>query len=75
MSSILRYVQDIFHGVEIDWNPLVDDTYFFSREKCRKVHKQVPVQIKGKIAARVCPGKSEYEYTPSEIREMDFTGY
>merc|ERR1711981_10920 len=34
---------------------------------CKKFHKQVPVQIKGKIAARVCPGKSEYEYTPSEI--------
>merc|ERR1712020_658867 len=50
-------------------------TRYEDQEKCRKVHKQVPVQVKGKIAARVCPGKQEYEYTPSEIREMDFTGY
>merc|ERR1712080_238036 len=39
-------------------------TRYEDQRKCRNVHKQVPVQIKGKIAARVCPGQPEHEYTP-----------
>ena len=53
--------------------------FFFSRDrtekKCRTIHKQVPTQITGKVAFRECPGKASYEYTPTEVREMDFTGY
>ena len=44
-------------------------------QKCRTIHKQVPTQITGKVAFRECPGKSSYEYTPTEVREYDFTGY
>ena len=40
-----------------------------------EIHKQVPTQIEGKIAFRVCPGKSDHEYTPTEVRTTDFTGY
>ena len=40
-----------------------------------EIHKQVPKQIEGKIAFRVCPGKSDHEYTPTEVRTTDFTGY
>merc|ERR1711874_171886 len=46
-----------------------------TEEKCRTIHKQVPTQITGKVAFRECPGKASYEYTPTEVREMDFTGY
>ena len=53
-------------------------------EKCKdvppktifeEIHKRVPTQIEGKIAYRVCPGKKDHEYTPTETREMNFTGY
>merc|ERR1712241_1038714 len=44
-------------------------------QKCRTIHKQVSTQITGKVAFRECPGKSSYEYTPTEVREYDFTGY
>ena len=50
-------------------------------EKCEDVpkieviHKRVPKQIEGKIAFRVCPGKSDHEYTPEEVRTIDFTGH
>jgi len=40
-----------------------------------EIHKRVPTQIEGKIAFRVCPGKSDHEYTPTEVRTIDFTGY
>jgi len=40
-----------------------------------EIHKRVPTQITGKIAFRVCPGKSDHEYTPTEVRTTDFTGY
>merc|ERR1711988_283117 len=46
-----------------------------TEKKCRTIHKQVPTQITGKVAFRECPGKASYEYTPTEVREMDFTGY
>jgi len=39
------------------------------------IHLRVPTQITGKIAFRVCPGTSDHEYTPKEVRETDFTGY
>merc|ERR1711885_34707 len=41
----------------------------------KEVHKRVPTSIEGKIAYRVCPGKKDHEYTPTETREMNFTGY
>merc|ERR1712008_599430 len=52
-------------------------------EKCEEVpkivkveiHKRVPIQIEGKIAYRVCPGQSDHEYTPTEVRTTDFTDY
>ena len=48
-------------------------------EKCEDVpkivHKRVPIQIEGKIAYRVCPGQSDHEYTPTEVRNIDFTGH
>jgi len=48
-------------------------------EKCEDVpkivHKRVPIQIEGKIAYRVCPGQSDHEYTPAEVRNIDFTGH
>ena len=40
-----------------------------------EIHKRVPTQIEGKIAFRVCPGKSDHEYTPKEVRQTDFSGY
>ena len=65
--------------------------YFRDEKKCEKekvqkcnkepktvkkeVHKRVPTSIEGKIAYRVCPGKKDHEYTPTETREMNFTGY
>jgi len=65
--------------------------YFRDKEKCEQkqvkkcekvpkivkeeIHKRVPTQITGKIAFRVCPGKSDHEYTPTEVRTTNFTGY
>jgi len=40
-----------------------------------EIHKRVPIQIEGKVAYRVCPGQSDHEYTPTEVRTTDFTGY
>jgi len=40
-----------------------------------EIHKRVPKQIEGKIAFRVCSGKSDHEYTPTEVRTTDFTDY
>jgi len=40
-----------------------------------EIHKRVPIQIEGKVAYRVCPGQSDHEYTPTEVRTIDFTGY
>jgi hypothetical protein len=40
-----------------------------------EIHKRIPTQIEGKIAFRVCPGKSDHEYIPTEVRTTDFTGY
>ena len=40
-----------------------------------EVHKRVPTTIEGKVAYRVCPGKSDHEYSPYESRTIDFTGY
>ena len=40
-----------------------------------EIHKRVPIQIEGSIAYRVCPGQSDHEYTPTEVRTIDFTGY
>jgi len=45
------------------------------KTKVEEIHKRVPTQIEGKIAYRVCPGKSDHEYTPKEVRTIDFTGY
>jgi len=50
-------------------------------EKCEEVpkttyevtHKRVPTQIEGKIAFRVCDGESDHEYTPEEVRTIDFS--
>merc|ERR1712181_68143 len=50
-------------------------------EKCEDVpkttyvvtHKRVPTQIEGKIAFRVCDGESDHEYTPEEVRTIDFS--
>ena len=65
--------------MNVDQNSLAYYMFFFSRDrtekKCRTIHKQVPTQITGKVAFRECPGKASYEYTPTEVREMDFTGY
>merc|ERR1739838_564739 len=52
-------------------------------EKCEEVpkivkeviHKKVPIQIEGKVAYRSCPGQADHEYTPTEVRTIDFTGY
>ena len=68
-----------------------DYRYFRDEEKCEQkkvqkcnkepkivkeeVHKRVPTTIEGKVAFRVCPGKSDHEYTPTEVRTTDFTGY
>jgi len=51
------------------------------KEKCEDVpktiyevtHKRVPTQIEGKIAFRVCDGESDHEYTPEEVRTIDFS--
>ena len=40
-----------------------------------EVHKRVPTTIEGKVAFRVCPGKSDHEYSPKEVRTIDFTGH
>ena len=37
------------------------------------IHKRVPTQIEGKIAFRVCDGESDHEYTPEEVRTIDFS--
>jgi len=66
-----------------------DFSYFRYEEKCdtKKVekcedvpktiyevtHKRVPTQIEGKIAFRVCDGESDHEYTPEEVRTIDFS--
>jgi len=64
-----------------------DFSYFRYEEKCdtkkvekcedvpktEKIHKRVPTQIEGKIAFRVCDGESDHEYTPEEVRTIDFT--
>jgi len=66
-----------------------DFSYFRYKEKCdtKKVekcekkpktiyevtHKRVPTQIEGKIAFRVCDGESDHEYTPEEVRTIDFS--
>jgi len=39
------------------------------------IHKKVPIQIEGKVAYRSCPGQADHEYTPTEVRTIDFTGY
>ena len=68
-----------------------DYSYFRYEEKCEQkkvkkcedvpktevveIHKRVPTQIEGKVAYRVCPGQSDHEYTPTEVRTIDFTGY
>jgi len=40
-----------------------------------EIHKRVPIQIEGSIPYRVCPGQSDHEYTPTEVRTIDFTGH
>ena len=40
-----------------------------------KIHKRVPALIEGSIPYRVCPGQSDHEYTPAEVRTIDFTGH
>ena len=40
-----------------------------------EIHKRVPTQIEGKVAYRVCPGQSDHEYTPTEVRTINFSGY
>jgi len=68
-----------------------DFSYFSYEEKCdtKKVekcedvpkliyvesHKRIPTQIEGEIAFRVCDGESDHEYTPEEVRTIDFTEY
>ena len=43
--------------------------------KIEETHKRVPIQVEGKVAYRVCPGQSDHEYTPAEVRTIDFTGH
>ena len=62
-------------SIHVDQCRDVPFTRYEDQKKCRTVHKQVPTQITGKVAFRECPGKSSYEYTPTEVREYDFTGY
>merc|ERR1712203_596830 len=47
----------------------VQKTIYEYKEKCE--HKQVPIQVEGKVAYRVCPGQSDHEYTPAEVRTID----
>jgi len=42
-------------------------------QKCRTIHKQVPTQIKRKVAFRECPGRPTYEFTSAEVKEFDLT--
>ena len=42
---------------------------------CEEIHKRVPTVIEGKIAFRVCDGEPDHEYTPEEVRTIDFTEY
>jgi len=39
------------------------------------IHKRIPTQIEGDIAFRVCEGEPDHEYTPEEVRTIDFTEY
>ena len=68
-----------------------DFSYFRYEEKCEtkkvekcedvpktiyeEVHKKIPTQIEGDIAFRVCEGEPDHEYTPEEVRTIDFTEY
>ena len=68
-----------------------DFSYFRYEEKCETkkvekcedvpktiyevIHKRIPTQIEGDIAFRVCDGEPDHEYTPEEVRTIDFTEY
>jgi hypothetical protein len=39
------------------------------------IHKRIPTQIEEDIPFRVCDGEADHEYTPEEVKTMDFTEY
>merc|ERR1719278_317707 len=75
--------------IKVDHCKDVQKTFHMYEEKCdtkkvekcvdvpkkiyEPIHKRVPTQIEGKIAFRVCDGEPDHEYTPEEVRTIDFT--